>query len=1267
MSYAEQIRAELPDRYFHGFSAEEQQLHRSALEQLGPDGLVSVRVDPQPMGASGIDNGAGTGADNGAGVRITVIAFDVPGLFAVLAGTLAVMGCDITAGISCTTRPGSTDGFRRLESQRRRIIDAFSGSLAPGLDYEVWAVQFETRVRRVIERLSEDPQNTEVRSELVQSVAEVLADRSGARRAALPPVTASVEVLESGTRISITSADTPFFLYSAAGALSLHGVSIEGVEIHTRDGQVQDVFELVDRFGRPIRDKDELDHLRFSLVFTKQFTYQLTEAPDPFSALQRFDQLMQDLMRVSRDADMRDALTDPGLQEELARLLGASDFLWEDFIRRQQDQILPMLSRESRGRILSLDEARVGMELDEALEDVSDYDEQIDRLNEFKDREIFLIDIDHILHPDLDFFFLSRRLVRLAEEVIRVALELTYDAYVARYGVPRTAGGMAVPYAVFGLGKLGGEALGYASDLEVLCLYADAGETDGAEQISNRMFFERMFSDALRAIRARKEGIFQVDPRLRPHGEDGPLACTLDSFVSYYQRGGGAHSYERLALIRLRWIAGDRTIGTQVERLRDELVYQSDSIDLQEIRELRSKQLVHKSREERYNAKFSPGALVDIEYNVQILQVEHAASYPALRTPRLHEALKGLRRAGALQREEAQTLVDAYRFFRHLINGLRMLRGNALDLFLPDKQSVEFAHLARRMGYRGSGISPAEKLYVEFQQRSAEVRSIIERHLGRGAIPGDFVGNVLDLVLRSDVAEQEAEAFFAGRGFHEPLRAWKSIQALDGFASDGFRRLIVLAFDILVDQPDPDLALLHWRQLVERLDAGQHYATLASQPKRMEILFGLFGVSRFLSDILIQHPGFFDWVTEPATVARVRSLDELTSALRHDVETGLAQDPPVSARDSLRLFRKREMVRIGTRDLQIAVPLKYTLAEISNLAQAVVGVGVENVWQQRGRVAGAAPGSSAADPDNFCVLAFGKFGGGELNYSSDIDLVAIYRPSGDTRSELEQQEYTAVVRAIVAELNEYTSEGYAYRVDLRLRPFGASGDVVWSLPRILQYYRRDASLWEFQAMLKLRPVAGSLDLGEQFLYQVRQMLPGPDRKQEIVHTIKTMREEAVQQYRSKQLRLRPSTDAASRNQALAAALGELPSTDIKNGTGGIRDIEFLVQGLQLLNCCRSEEIMTGNTLEALRRLANAGVLPQDSAVALAEHYVFLRRLEHLLQIFEDRQVHGLPPDERALSRLARKCAGPQAGPVELLQLVAGHMVDVRRLYEDFLQ
>ena len=231
--------------------------------------------------------------------------------------------------------------------------------------------------------------------------------------------------------------------------------------------------------------------------------------------------------------------------------------------------------------------------------------------------------------PNGGFSFLSSRLTALAGAVIRAALDLAYRETTSRHGIPRTVANLTSDYAVFGLGKLGGAALGYASDIEILFVFDDNGQTDGNEKISNAEFYEKTFRAAASLIEAKREGIFEVDLRLRPHGQAGPVAVSLMSFCTYFGPDGEARSYERLALVRLRFIGGNRSLGNQVERLRDEFIYNSRGIDLAELRALREKQLAEKGGDRRPNAKFSPGALVDLEYTVQILQLTYGKPGPA--------------------------------------------------------------------------------------------------------------------------------------------------------------------------------------------------------------------------------------------------------------------------------------------------------------------------------------------------------------------------------------------------------------------------------------------------------------------------------------------------------------------------------------------------------------------------------------------------------------------------------------------------------------
>ncbi|MCJ7593990.1 MAG: hypothetical protein MUO52_04365, partial [Desulfobacterales bacterium] len=552
----------------------------------------------------------------------------------------------------------------------------------------------------------------------------------------------------SFTRLKVTSEDTPTFLYALSTALSLHDISIEHVRIRTIRGRVEDQLDLVDSHGRKILDPHLLGRVRLSVLLTKQFTTFLGRAPDPLAALSRFEHLLEEMLRKPAKEDWLELLTNPHALQDLARLLGASDFLWEDFIRVQYESLLPMLQPYVSGRRLAEPIETLPERMEQTLKGARSPGDREKRLNEFKDREIFLIDLDHILNPGADLQALSRGLTSLAEAVLNRASSFVYEDLVRRFGPPRTVAGLDARYAVLGLGKLGGAALGYASDIELLLVYSDSGSTEGRRPIANSEFFDRLVKGVVRFIRAKREGIFHVDLRLRPYGNAGPLACSLESFCRYYAPDGQAHAYERLALVCLRAIGGDPDLGSRVERLRDEMIYFGGPLDLRELLDLRERQFKEKTEGGKLNAKFSPGGLVDIEYGVQILQVTCGKDFPQLRTPHINEALAALHGGGVLSEEETRRLSEAYRFLRHLINGMRMLRGSARDLFLPSVESHEFAHLARRMGYqRGGPLDPQEQLRIDFEKHTATARAFIERHFGRDSLPGPGVGTVADLIL----------------------------------------------------------------------------------------------------------------------------------------------------------------------------------------------------------------------------------------------------------------------------------------------------------------------------------------------------------------------------------------------------------------------------------------------------------------------------------------------------------------------------------------
>jgi glutamate-ammonia-ligase adenylyltransferase len=1156
----------LRDEYFARFDHEQICSHLTGLARISPENPVEILLK-----LSEDDR-----------VDCTVLAFDYPGLFSIITGVLAGMGFNILSGDVFTYHRSTAKPLKQQRKtryqrgkplqdplKRRRIVDHFSGALQTSLAFAAWESEIKQLLTEIIFLLEGGKGDSvaEAKHRVNEMVVERLARLQMDLPSALYPVQIAVDN-ESGpfTRLRIVSEDTPAFLYALTNALSLHSVSIEHVLIRTIHGRIEDQIDLVDSRGNKIDDHAALNQIKLSVLLTKQFTYFLGTAPDPYTALRRFEFLLKDILQLPGSAQWLELLSNPNTLQDLARLLGTSDYLWEDFIRLQYETLLPVLKPHVRGRRFSEPMETLPQRLKQTLEAATTLEEQRTRLNRFKDREIYLIDLDHILNPETNFRKLAARLTCLAENVVNTAVELAYNHLVARFGQPRTAAGLEAGYAILGLGKLGGAALGYASDIEFLLVYSDNGSTQGPESVPNSEFFERMVKTAAQLIQAKREGIFHVDLRLRPHGSAGPLACSLEAFCTYYGPGGPAHSYERLALVRLRAIGGDPSLGSQVERIRDEMIYSSRNISIPELRDLREKQFKEKTEGGGRNAKFSPGGLVDLEYDVQILQVMYGKAVPLLRTPQIDQALTALAHAQVLTPEETGRLIIAYDFLRRLINAMRMLRGSARDLFLPAADSVEFAHLANRMGYqRGEALDPAQQLHIDYETHTAAVRAFADKHFGRSSLPGPTVGTVADLILSDGVPEDLSRQILSSAGFSDVRRANANLRQLAGSGSrrHTFTRLALLAKDILSRTPDPDMALNNWERFSRALSSPEfHYNLLLSQPRRLEILLNIFAGSQFLADTLIRNPGFLDWMIIPKILHQTRNREDLEQEL---LAAASGTQSHSGWLNQLRRLRRREILRIGTRDLYLRVPTEEITTELSTVAEALSQAALKWVWQRGNK---KVPGDVAKLENHFCILAYGKLGGHELNYSSDIDLLGIFDVPDHLAKDLGIEPgvlkylFAWVMERVSLDLSMHTEEGYAYRVDLRLRPYGRAGELVYSIPGLVDYYRTTASLWEIQAALKIRPIAGNRQLGYTFLEQIESILTNRRSREEIVQSIEKMRTAAIKK------------------------ISPVGSTDVKSGVGGLRDVEFLVQGLLLLHAPDIPALLEGNTLRDFTRNHN---------------------------------------------------------------------------------
>ncbi len=466
-------------------------------------------------------------------------------------------------------------------------------------------------------------------------------------------------------------------------------------------------------------------------MLVKHFTHLLPQSPDPELALQHFNEYLGELFARTSWPDELASLERPEVLGALARLLGVSDFLWDDFLRMQYANLFPVV-QDVDALASGKTRAQLAAELAAELDSAPDPDAAAaaaarrDRLNAFKDREMFRVDMRQILGQIPAFGQFSAELTDLAEVIVAATARFCADELLATYGEPRTAEGGPSRLCIAALGKCGGRELGYASDIELMFVFEGGGETTGPRIITAAEFYEKLVIEFARAIRTRREGIFEIDLQLRPYGKAGSLAVSLEAFRRYFAPTGPAWSYERQALVKLRPIAGDAALGREITALCDAYVFSGTPFDVAAMRAMRERQLRHLVTPGTVNAKYSQGGLVDLEYIVQGLQITHGAADPALRVTNTAEAIERLAAAGVISAENGVRLGEALLFLHQLINALRMVRGSNRDLTVPAEESEEFAFLARRLGY---GNDPA-RLGVAINEHTTWVQRLGTRLLG---------------------------------------------------------------------------------------------------------------------------------------------------------------------------------------------------------------------------------------------------------------------------------------------------------------------------------------------------------------------------------------------------------------------------------------------------------------------------------------------------------------------------------------------------------
>jgi len=787
-------------------------------------------------------------------------------------------------------------------------------------------------------------------------------------------------------------------------------------------------------------------------------------------------------------------------------------------------------------------------------------------VRKFKKKELLRITLRDILKKS-DLIETMLELSMLADTILNESLEVLKKTLNETYGEPEKDA-----FTVISLGKLGSEELNFSSDVDLILVYGTSeGETSGvitpqgitANRISNHEYYCKLGENLNRFLSMNTEDGFayRVDLRLRPEGQRGSLALPLSGYETYYESWGRA--WERVMLLRARPVAGDLFLGNEFLEMIKPFVYRK-YLDYSAIDEIRQVKTRIDSIFKKNDIKRGYGGIREIEFFIQALQLIYAGKETLLRERGTQKALHRLLQKNLIGQADYAMLSDNYTFLRTLEHRLQQL--NDLQTHSLPSDEKELTALSRKMGF------PEKTSFLsELELRRNKTRTIYDslfkedkKELSDGVVL--FDEELSDIELKEHLAKIGLKDVEKGlRNIQHIRDASSHFQTLRG------RRVLSEILPVFVDaavkSSNPDMALNHLQAFASMLSVRESYLDLFKENKDLvPVLINLFSQSEYLSKAIIRKPEYLELIGHEIVLKK--SLNTLKDELKKSARGGQALS------DAMRIMRQVEEIRLSLLFLEKKIDVTELIKGLSKTAEAILSASVEELG------------------GNLAIVGFGKLGGREITFNSDIDIIFA---SPDNVKE----EQTKIAEKLLRLLLSYTREGIAYKVDTRLRPDGTKGTLVSSVNALRDYYSGNAAFWEFQALLKARPVAGALKTGERFIDMARDIL--------IKHgslisasDVRAMRER-IQKELSKE------TEGRER---LAT------SYDIKLGFGGLEELEFTVQYLQLKNCNKFPSLLVQGTIDAIRRLEQSGSIKESDADFMKKAYVFFRTIESYLRLRE---------------------------------------------------
>ncbi|HCE2222222.1 TPA: bifunctional [glutamate--ammonia ligase]-adenylyl-L-tyrosine phosphorylase/[glutamate--ammonia-ligase] adenylyltransferase [Vibrio parahaemolyticus] len=823
-------------------------------------------------------------------------------------------------------------------------------------------------------------------------------------------------------------------------------------------------------------------------------------------------------------------------------------------------------------------------------------------LRQFRNREMVYIAWKDFLHAwTLEESL--RHLSQLAEAMIFETYQWQYKICCAEWGTPTNAEGEAQPMLIIGMGKLGGGELNFSSDIDLIFTYPENGETQGARRsIANAQFFTRLGQRIIKALDQQTfDGFcYRVDMRLRPFGESGPLVMSYAALEDYYQEQG--RDWERYAMIKARVMGCE--MYPQYQELRKMLrpfVFRR-YIDFSAIQSLRRMKSMISSEVRRRgltnNIKLGAGGIREIEFIAQVFQLIRGGREPSLRNRGLLETLNGIEDLALLTPQEVSNLEAAYKYLRQLENLLQAMADKQTQT-LPDCD-IERLKLATAMQ-----LESWELLIEQTQQHMNKVHQVFETLIGDdeedegSTIARHFhelwdmanKQDVLELILDQDIQVEEP-AIFSKAIIN--FKADLAKKTLGPRGREVLNRLMPKVFDAVFAHPDAQFGLPRVLHLLHNICTRTTYLELLDEhPAALVQLVRLCTASPMISEQLSRYPILLDELIDPQQLYNPIPLDSYRTELR-DFLARIPEDDMEQQMEALRQFKQICILRIAAADIAGVLPVMKVSDHLTYLAEAIVEAVVSQAWLQVSEKYGEPTHVKDREGKGFAVIGYGKVGGWELGYNSDLDIVFMHdcpvNVYTDGKKEIDgRQFYLRLAQRIIHIFSTRTASGILYEVDTRLRPSGASGLLVSPTDAFDDYQHQDAWTWEHQALVRARMIYGDQPLAIAFHNTRHDVLCKPRDEQTLKKEVVEMRE-----------KMRDHLGGKKSGRFM-----------IKQDVGGITDIEFLAQYL-VLNYSHEKPKLTRwcDNVRIYETLIAQGVMEEDQAMQLIRAYTTMRNEIH---------------------------------------------------------